>query len=111
MKKADQPDRLSSEHLICRVDRHAWDRSLGFSDIMWDNKARTHATLTRVKTCEACGTVKTITYAYPSMEILSSRMKYPDGYLVSAGRRFHPIDYRRALLAPMVESKRRRRRG
>ena len=106
MKKSTRPDRLGAKHLSCRVDRHTWDRRTGFRDIEWLNKNRTRAVLTRVKTCTACGTVKTITIAYPSMEVLSSRMKYPDHYLVADGRRFAAADYRRALLAPAVEKRR-----
>lgn len=84
---------LSDESLQCRDLRHPWKR---VNDYTLVKERGVPAVITRALRCPRCKTERFDTYAVPSFELLSSRTKYPPGYLAKGvGRHVRVADIRR----------------
>lgn len=87
---------LSLEALVCRSMNHPWDRQPVAA-------ARKAQLLARGQTetrwhCGRCGATRTDLYSLPDFDTLSSRIEYPEGYLIKRGSgRLAKVEARRAL--------------
>lgn len=71
---------LKDEYLDCRDLRHAWGKSSDWS-VLRGIGGRV-IQFTRVVICSRCDTERHETYALPSMEVLTRRYRYPEGFLM-----------------------------
>ncbi len=80
-------DKMSDEILLCRIDKDQWSKP---HDDMLIVRRGYVVQFRRHQICERCGKERTQIIKCPSMDVLKSRMLYPDEYLSDEGRLFVP---------------------
>ncbi len=93
MKKSDNIEVLTDQHLLCRDKGHYW---LHVTDKVLSTYKKQVRQISREWRCPRCATTCTEILHVPSFNIESRKYAYPDGYLVKrTGDRVHVSDIRR----------------